>query len=232
MRDRVPVVARAALAAALLTTLLTTLAGCSSGADGPPVADVQTQKDPDGLHAIVLPKPYQAPSVTLRDSHGTPYDVRTGFTRPVTLVFFGYTHCPDICQLVMANIASALTRLEPQQRAKVAVQFVTTDPSRDTAPVLRSYLDRFDPAFEGVTGDIRTISAYGDRVGVPIETGAKLPGGGYDVSHGTQVLGVLPGGTAPLLWTQDTSPGELASDLTHILDHGVPPAPTSDGSSS
>jgi len=229
VRERLRRVAPAALAVALLATV----AGCSSpSTDGSPVAHVHTQQDTDGLHGIVLPKAYRVPALTLTDSHGTPYDVRSGLTKPVTLVFFGYSHCPDICQVVLANIASALTRLDPQQRAKVAMVFVTTDPARDTAPVLRSYLDRFDPSFEGLTGSIGTITAYGEKVGVPIQTGTKLPGGGYDVSHGTQVLGALPDGTAPLVWTQGTSPADLAADLTTILDHGVPAAPTSDGSSS
>ena len=210
---------------------LLALAGCSSSGDGAPVAGVSVAAD-DGLHGIVMPQAYRVPDVTLKDSHGTPYDVRKRLTKPLTLVFFGYTNCPDICQVVMANIASAMTRLDGRQRAEVGMVFVTTDPSRDTAPVLRSYLDRFDPSFEGLTGPISTITAFGKALGVPIQTGKKLPSGGYDVSHGTQVLGVVPGGTAPVVWTEGTSPGDMADDITTILDHGVPAPPEASGSPS
>jgi protein SCO1/2 len=219
------------LLAAGLAAALLALAGCSSPSDGAPVTGVSTSAD-DGLHGIVLPQAYRVPSVTLKDSHGAPYDVRKRLHKPLTLVFFGYTNCPDICGVVMANIASALTRLDDQQRAKVSMVFVTTDPSRDTAPVLRSYLDRFDPSFEGLTGPIGTITAFGKALGVPIQTGKKLPSGGYDVSHGTQVLGVVPGGRAPVVWTEGTSPGDMADDITTILDHGVPTPPEASGSSS
>src|SRR4051794_28733990 len=135
------------------------LAGCAgSSAEGndSPVSGVSTN-DHDGLNGIVLPKPYHAARVSLEDTAGEPYDLASSPTKPLTLVFFGYTHCPDICQVVMANIASGLVRLDPVQRDKVDMDFVTTDPRRDTAKVLRAYVDRFDPEFEGLTGQIGAI---------------------------------------------------------------------------
>ena len=90
----------------------------SDASDGSAVANVSIQDD-DGLHGVVLPKPYDVPDVTLTDAAGKPYDLPADATKPLTLVFFGYTHCPDICQVVMANIASSLTRLDADQRAKV-----------------------------------------------------------------------------------------------------------------
>ena len=71
----------------------------------------------------------------------------------MTLVFFGYTHCPDICNVVLANIASALRGSPEDVRDSTRMIFVTTDPARDTAEVVREYLDRFDPRFEGLIGD-------------------------------------------------------------------------------
>lgn len=214
---------RRTLAAALVTAVVLPLAGCAgqTPASQGPVANV-TMHDDDGLDGIVLPKPYAVPDVTLHDASGRPYDLATDAKKPVTLVFFGYTNCPDICQVVMANIASALTRLPADQRAKVGMVFVTTDPARDDARTLRGYLDRFDPSFEGLTGDLGRIVALGKAFDVPVEKGHKLPSGGYDVAHGTQVVGVLPDRTAPFVWTQGTDPSALAADLTKILDHKVP----------
>ena len=60
------------------------------------------------------------------------------------------------------------------------------------------------------------------QLGVPVEQGAKLPSGGYEVAHGTQVVGVRPDGTAPVVWTETASPADVAADLTTILDDGIP----------
>ncbi len=196
------------------------LAGCAGQSGGPPVADVSVQDD--GLTGIVLPTPYDVPHVRLTDTSGAPYALDADTTKPVTLVFFGYTHCPDICQVVMANLASALTRLDDAHRARVGMLFVTTDPARDDATTLREYLDRFDPGFEGLTGPLPRIVTAGKALGVPVEQGAKLPSGGYEVAHGTQVVGVRPDGTAPVVWTGTASPADVAADLTTILDDGIP----------
>jgi len=207
-----------------VVALAVVLAGCGSGSDasnGKPVANVSIQDD-DGLNGVVLPKPYAVPDLTLKDAAGRPYDLATDAKKPLTLVFFGYTHCPDICQVVMANIASSLTRLDPAQRAKVQMEFVTTDPARDDSRTLRAYVDRFDPSFDGLTGDLPTIVRLGKAFDVPIEKGAKLPSGGYDVAHGTQIVGLLPDGRAPFVWTEGTDPASLAQDITTILDDKVP----------
>jgi protein SCO1/2 len=215
----------AGLPAGLVGLLLATtlVAGCGareSSSEGP-VTQVSMHDD-DGLEGVVLPKPYTVPSVALQDTDAAPVDLAKEARSPLTLVFFGYTHCPDICQVVMADIASALTRLDDEQRAEVAMFFVTTDPARDDAATLRAYLDRFDPAFDGLTGPLPRIAELGRAVDVHVEKGEKLPSGGYDVAHGTQIVGVLPDGTAPFVWTEGTDPASLSADITKILDDKVP----------
>ena len=214
---------RRAAAAAGAAVLALVLAGCGGpdASDGPAVAHLSIHDD-DGLHGVVLPKPYDVPDVTLTDAAGRPYELPADATKPLTLVFFGYTHCPDICQVVMANIASSLTRLDADQRAKVQMEFVTTDPARDDVRTIRSYVQRFDPAFDGLTGDLPTIVRLGKAFDVPIEKGEKLASGGYDVAHGTQIVGLLPDGRAPFVWTEGTDPAALAEDVSTILDDKVP----------
>ena len=112
-------------------------------------------------HGATLDEPYAVPETPLTDTDGEPYSLAADTDKPLTLVFFGYTHCPDICQVVMSNLASALTRLDEADREQVDVVFVTTDPARDDAQMLRTYLDRFDPAFVGLTGDLDTIIDVG-----------------------------------------------------------------------
>ena len=210
-------------AAVLAAVAFLSSAGCTPERQAPsqgPISDVSVN-DADGLNGVLLPRPYRVPDVTLQDTTGRSVDLRTAAQKPLTLVFFGYTHCPDICQVVMANISSALVRLPPDQRSAVDMVFVTTDPARDTTKVLRSYLDRFDPAFRGLTGDLSRIVRLGKAFDVEIEKGEKLASGGHDIAHGTQIVGLRPDRTAPLVWTEGTAPEALADDLTKILDDKV-----------
>lgn len=211
--------------AALLLAVLLLLVGCGGAASDQEQRQAAAEVavlDDDGLHGAVLTEPYLLPEATLTDSTGDPVAVRRSLRAPVTLVFFGYTRCPDICQVVMANVSSALSRLDPEQADQVAMWFLTTDPARDDPAVLRRYLDRFDPGFEGFTGPLREILRVADGMHIAVERGRKLPTGGYEVTHGTPVLGVLPDGSVPLVWTEGTSAAELAADLDTVLSDGVP----------
>lgn len=206
---------------ALLLLLLAPLAGCGGTEEQPgSVAEVR-EVNPDGFHGIVMPRPPQLPEQTLTDSHGQDYALVADSTSPLTLVFFGYTHCPDICPLIMGDLAAARSRLTQDLQDKVGMLFITSDPARDDPETLRAYLDRFDPSFEGLTAPIEQITRIGKAVGVEITEGDKLPSGGYAVAHGTQVLGVVPGGSAPLVWTQGTSSKDLADDIVHALTEGI-----------
>jgi protein SCO1/2 len=212
---------RAAAVLAVLAVLSTSgCAGESPSSSKGPVADVSIN-DTDGLNGTLLPKPYRVPDIALEDTTGKQVALAASARKSVTLVFFGYTHCPDICQVVMATISSALVRLSDEERSRVDMAFVTTDPRRDTPQVLRAYLDRFDPGFRGLTGDLSRIVRLGAAFDVEITKGHKLASGGYDVAHGTQVVGVRPDRTAPLVWTEGTAPEALADDLEKILDDKV-----------
>ena len=201
---------------ALAALTLTVLAGCGSPDPAQPTSGI-TESNPDGMHGAVLAQQYVMPDATLTATDGSPYSLTKDTTAPLTLVFFGYTHCPDICQVVMADIASAITRLDPADRAKVDVLFVTSDPARDDPKTLRKYLDRFNPDFEGVTGDLKAITAAGNDLGVPVEKGARLPSGGYEVTHGTQIVAIDDRDRAPIVWTEGTSAADLATDLEALL---------------
>jgi protein SCO1/2 len=116
----------------------------------------------------------------------------------------------------MGNLASAMTRLDSKDRDQVDVVFVTTDPERDTGPVLRRYLDRYDKSFIGVTGPIEEIAAVGRSIAVGM--GEKLPTGGYDVdAHTTQVTAIDSDDEAPMYWSQSTTSQQFAADIHTLL---------------
>ena len=165
----------------------------------------------------VLHQQYHAPDTMLTDTEGKPFSLASSTDKRLTLIFFGYTHCPDECPTTMATLASAMLQLDEADRDDVQVVFVTTDPARDTAPVIRHWLDRFDPSFVGLTGSLPTITKVATDVGVPVLKGKRLPSGGYDVTHGTQVLAVDGKNTVPVVWTLGTTAPEFAHDIHQLL---------------
>lgn len=201
--------------AALLVGLVLVLVGCGSGEQQVPEG-VEVQ-DKDGLHGSGLVDKYDAPTEPLTDTDGEPYSLAADTQKPLTLVFFGYTNCPDICQMVMSNIASSLTRLDDSEREQVDVAFVTTDPARDDEKQLRTYLDRFDPGFVGLTGKLPDLVETGKAFGVFMEREPKLPTGGYNVSHTTHVFAVDANDQVPAIWSADTSASDLAEDISELL---------------
>ena len=196
---------------AVLVALM--LAGCGSSEAGAPVSGVRTS-DKDGYHGVLLEEPYAVPGLTLTDTDGESFDLAAQERR--TLVFFGYTNCPDICQVVMSTIVSALAKLSPEEQRQLQVAFVTTDPARDTPSALRTYLNRFDPAYVGLTGSIDRINQLAKPMDIFIKKGDKLPSGGYAVDHSTVVV-VVHHGAGDLVWTGATSPADMAEDLEQIL---------------
>jgi protein SCO1/2 len=200
---------RRRLAGALVAaTLLVGTTGCGG-------SDVKA----GDLHGHVLDPPFEVLGTALEDTDGQPYSLVDDTDRRLTLVFFGYTNCPDICGTVMGNLASAMTRLDDRDRDQVDVVFVTTDPARDTPEVLRRWLDHIDKDFIGVTdppGDVAKIAAVAKSVAVGM--GDPLPTGGYDVdAHTTQVTGIDSDDEAPIYWGQSTSSLQFAQDIHTLL---------------
>ncbi len=207
---RVPAVLAAALVASGL------LASCSSSGPAttnPAAVQITDHSLNDGFHGILLDDPYQKPTQEFVDTTGKPFRIDRDVKRPVLLMFFGYTHCPDVCSAVVADLAAALRRLDPGLRDRVQVVYVTTDPARDTGPVIATYLQRFDPSFIGLTGSAGDIDAAAESLGVAI-TGKEVVVGGYTIGHGAQVIGF--GGGKSVVWVPGTPVGDMRTDLARL----------------
>jgi protein SCO1/2 len=136
--------------------------------------------------AYVLARPEPLPAFALTAHDGTPFDNAALLGR-WTFLFFGFTHCPDVCPTTLAVFAEAFRSLDRETRFVL----VSVDPERDTPEALAKYVTAFDPAFVGATGD---IAALAESLGV---VHAKAPGpapGGYSVDHSSSVLLVDPRG--------------------------------------
>jgi protein SCO1/2 len=193
---------------ALLLTGVLALTGCASAPD---LAD-------EGFNGTEIKNAWAAPDLALRSADGAAYSLTEQTTKPLTLVFFGYTNCPDICSMVMANITSALARLDEADREKVDVTFVTTDPARDDAAALERYLGAFDDSYVGLTGPMADVREVARAFFIHFAQGRKLPSGGYELEHDDHVFVVDGDDRIPLLWQRDTSPEQLAADLQLLLE--------------
>lgn len=191
------------------------LAGILSACGGSPAAtpgDVSGTRLDDGT--------FEVSATPLVDPGGEPYSLADDTEKPLTLVFFGYTHCPDICGQVMATLAGTMTRLDDADREDVDVVFVTTDPQRDDEAVVERYATKFDADFLGLTGDLDDIVEVAQSIGIGVEQGEKLPSGGYDVTHGTQVMALDADDQVPVYWSHEVSQADLARDVQLLLDEG------------
>ncbi|MFD4326358.1 SCO family protein [Nocardioides sp. NPDC058538] len=196
------------LVSTVLLVLVGVLTGCGAAGTGQAPASVMTGQE----HT-----PYRLTDTALTDTDGEPYSLATDADRPLTLVFYGYTSCPDECPLVMSSLTAALTRLDDADRDKVEVVFVTTDPARDTTKVLEKYLDRYDEDFIGLTGDLKDIVTLAESMRLYIGEADRLPSGGYDLGvHDTHVSAVSQG-QASVVWSMNTSPKQFADDIHRLL---------------
>ncbi len=149
------------------------------------------------------------------DTSGRSVSLADAATTPVTLVFFGYTHCPDICNVVLANMASALRGATPAVRSHVRLVFVSTDPQRDTSTVVREYLDRFDPRFEGLVAPVGEVERAAKALYISYEKPDGSTGGAYEVDHGTYTTAFVDG-KARVVWSDTTAVADLRADLTRL----------------
>ncbi|MCP2343878.1 SCO family protein, partial [Actinomadura rupiterrae] len=158
---------RAIVALGLAGVLLGT-AACSgaSGSDAPAAAEKPAPQGP--YKSTRLPSSYRIPDVVLTDQDGRPYDLAGTGQGKITILFFGYTHCPDICPTTMADAAGAMSLLSPAEKARTRVVFVTADPARDKPKVLKGFLGKFDTSFVGLTGPYDEIKKAAADAKTPI----------------------------------------------------------------
>lgn len=137
----------------------------------------------------------------------------------VVLLYFGYTHCTDVCPDTLAKLAGAIDNLGTEG-ADVRVLFVTVDPARDTIPVLHRYVREFGPEFVGLRGSNDALLALAKRYRVVYTRAKANAHGNYDVSHSSGVFIFDGSGKARLLATNADTAADISHDLRLLLRTG------------
>lgn len=159
---------------------------------------------------------------TLTATDGSPFGFREATDGRVTLLFFGYTSCPDICPVHMANIAESLDRLSPGERERVRVVFVSTDPERDTPERIASWLAHFDSSFVGVRGPLDEVNRIEQVYGLaPSVAGATSESDtAYAVGHAAQILAFTPDDSLRVIYPFGTRQQDWVKDLPRLIRVG------------
>lgn len=184
---------------ALVAAVVIVVAGCAG--------DLAT----GDLQGVVIEDPTPKPSFTLTDTQGEPYEFASETEGRLTLLYFGYLNCPDICPVHLAQIAEVFDR-DPQIARETDVVFVSVDPDRDSPAEIREFLDRFDTEFIGLTGTRQELDAAQTAAGV---SKAVLVGEGedYTVDHAGQVIAYGPDGLNHAIYPFGVRQSEWANDL-------------------
>ncbi|HTA67712.1 MAG TPA: SCO family protein [Bryobacteraceae bacterium] len=166
-----------------------------------------------GIVTPALPKP----RFILTDTSGAAFDFSQRTEGYVTLLFFGYTNCPDQCPMHMTNLGAALKQVPAPIADRIKLIFVTTDPARDSPAVLRRWLDLFDRRFIGLTGTERAIEAVEQAAGVPIATKTGPANGNYGVAHANFVLAYSKDNLAHVIYPGGVSKDDWVHDLPLLI---------------
>ncbi len=148
-----------------------------------------------------------APEINLPDQNGRPFQLSAMRGKAVA-VFFGYTNCPDECPLTLAHLKEMLGQMgEDAQRVQVVL--VSTDPVRDTPPVMQTYLKQFGPTFVGIAGAVDDLAKIWGDYGVVVEDGGE--------THSSSIFIVDPNGKLRLKMNTETTPETMAADFKQLL---------------
>lgn len=180
------------------------LAGCDSGTR------------PPAFKSVDVTGAKMRPAFRLVDHTGTPRTLED-FRGRAVVVFFGFTHCPDVCPTALAQIALALKQLPEDQARRVQGLFITVDPERDTPEVLARYVPAFHPGFLGLTGDPAAIAEAARSFKVFYQ---KVPGqapDSYTMDHTAGIFVFDPQGRLRLYVSHGQGPEVLAHDLRLLL---------------
>ncbi len=129
---------------------------------------------------------------SLIDHHGSPF-TREDLIDQWTLIFFGFTHCPDICPTTMAELAELKAQLVGTEASDARVVMLSVDPARDTPERLAQYVPYFHADFIGVTGDFTDILSFAQRLNAPFRKVSE-PDGAYQMEHSANVMLMNPRG--------------------------------------
>jgi protein SCO1 len=173
-----------------------------------------------GFAAFILTSPSDRPRAALiggpfalQDGDGKTISDQTLKGRPF-LVYFGYTHCPDVCPTELAHVSDILSKMGDKA---IPALFITVDPERDPPKVMQDYVSSFNPAIIGLSGSPQAVEAAEKAFRVFARKGEKQADGDYSMDHSSIVYLMDKNGAFVEAFNVERSPEEAAKDLEKFL---------------
>lgn len=179
------------------------------------------KRRPGDLRGFVLPEGRPKPSFVMTDTEGGAFDFRAETTGYLAFLFLGYTNCPDVCPVHMANLGAVLATLPSSLSSRVRVVMVSVDPDRDTPERLRAWLDQFDRSFIGLRGDSTQLAELERNLSVAhavVSDEDEDRSNGYLVGHASQVFVFSPDDSLRVFYTFGTRQSDWAHDIPLLLE--------------
>ncbi|MCB8942724.1 MAG: SCO family protein [Ardenticatenaceae bacterium] len=168
------------------------------------------------MHGFLMNEPATIGNFTLTSVTGGSVSL-SDYRDKIVIVYFGYTHCPDVCPATMLHLANARASLKPKYQDDVQVLMVTVDPARDTPELLAEYLGHFDPTFVGLTGTEEEIAAAAAPLGIYYEKVVLEGVEGYFMDHTATAALLDRDGRLRLIWPFGVSAEDMAVDLNYFV---------------
>lgn len=178
-----------------------------------------SQEEPEagGWSGTLIDPPFEKPDVTLTDLDGQPFPILEKTQGQLTLLFFGYTSCPDICPVYLNTVYGAKEAIGTGPGSKPLVLFVGVDVARDTPEVLRTYLGNIDESFVGLTGTEEAIEGAIKAVkGAPTQLEEPDENGDYLVGHYSRITVFSPDDRIHRLYPPDVRQQQWVKDLPRL----------------
>lgn len=168
------------------------------------------------LTATLLPAPVELAEFSLSDQHGSAFS-RENFKGHWNLVFFGFTHCPDVCPLTLQVLADARRQMQAQGLDPLPrIVLVSVDPERDSPAVLARYVGHFGDGIVGLGGELAELRKLTTKLGIYFEK-SGIDGDNYSVDHSSVIIVIDPDGKFAALFSAPHQAENIAYDASLLM---------------
>ncbi len=181
------------------------------------IGNTLAKAPPPQINGIIFTDPTPVEPFALKSAAGKSFTIQD-LRDHWTFIYFGYTHCPDACPIAMYQLKVLETKLRKMvPKQELSFVMVTIDPERDTPDLMQQYVNHFNPAFHGVSGDPKEIKSFATQFHVGYQRGEDNTAIGYAMYHSDTITVIDPQGQFAAVFASPHGPTNMANDFKKLL---------------